>query len=73
MHWDLSNIRCLNSLVFIVTAFLLISNLCCILVAIRELMFSQGKLFMFSFLVKVTVAIWDCVSIASHLDIVCVV
>lgn len=67
MHWDFSNI------VFIVTAFLLISNLCCIMVAIRELMFNQGKLFIFSFLVKVTVAIWDCVSIAGHLDIVCVV
>lgn len=69
MRGDFSSILCLNSLVFIVTFFLLISNLCFILVTIWEPMVSQEIPFIFSFLVKMTVGI----SIASHLDFLCVV
>jgi len=58
---------CLNSLVFIVTFFLLISNLCCILLAIWESMVSQEIPFIFIFLVKTTVGIWECVSLTSLL------
>lgn len=48
-HGDCSSMLCLNSLVFIVTLFLLISNLCCALVRIWEPMVSQEITFIFIF------------------------